>query len=217
MPRRSRRPRQRRLSRGRSRRRRTRPSEQRRKRQFARVPEHFAGGAVDPLDAADVDEVILGQILAAGQGLREENYAYNTKSTSAFGQIDFHVNDKLTLTAGMRYTKESKDREGDANLLIGALVSPFVPPVVTVTTSLVGASPETIEDFELRKVRGKFLRSWQRRRRGCTRAVLRSSGQPGKQALWAKSLRCALRQRHTTVRAFFGTGWRWRIKVHTFY
>lgn len=50
-----------------------------------------------------------GTFLGAGQGLRRENYAYNTKSTSAFGQLDFHVNDKLTVTAGLRYTKESKN------------------------------------------------------------------------------------------------------------
>ena len=52
-----------------------------------------------------------GTFLGTGQGLRRENYAYNTKSTSAFGQLDFHVTDKLTVTAGLRYTKESKDME----------------------------------------------------------------------------------------------------------
>ena len=57
-----------------------------------------------------------GTFLAAGQGLREENYAYNTKSTSAFGQLDFHVNDKLTLTAGVRYTKESKNMQAKVDI-----------------------------------------------------------------------------------------------------
>jgi iron complex outermembrane receptor protein len=60
-----------------------------------------------------------GTFLGTGQGLRRENYAYNTKSTSGFGQVDFHVNDKLTLTIGARYTKESKN--------MNALVDIFDP------------------------------------------------------------------------------------------
>ena len=57
-----------------------------------------------------------GTFLAAGQGLREEDYEYNTRSSSVFGQIDLHVNDKLTITAGLRYTKESKNMAANVNI-----------------------------------------------------------------------------------------------------
>lgn len=50
-----------------------------------------------------------GLFLAQGQGLREEDYVYNTQSWSVFGQVDYHVTDRLTVTGGLRYTRETKD------------------------------------------------------------------------------------------------------------
>jgi len=59
--------------------------------------------------------------LAAGSGLVEEDYDYNINSTSFFGQLDFHVNDRLTLTVGGRYSEEDKDVVG--NVIIDDAIS----------------------------------------------------------------------------------------------
>jgi outer membrane receptor protein involved in Fe transport len=67
----------------------------------------LTGGAITLVE--QMTRTPTGTFLAAGQGLREEDYKYNTRSTSGFAQVDYHVNDKLTLTAGLRYTKENKN------------------------------------------------------------------------------------------------------------
>lgn len=43
----------------------------------------------------------------------QENYQYDTQSWSLFGQFDFNVTDRLTLTVGGRYTEEDKDMVTD--------------------------------------------------------------------------------------------------------
>jgi outer membrane receptor protein involved in Fe transport len=48
-----------------------------------------------------------GQFGARGQG-RFENYEYKNEATSFFGQLDFEVTDRLTLTAGLNYTDDKK-------------------------------------------------------------------------------------------------------------
>jgi outer membrane receptor protein involved in Fe transport len=41
----------------------------------------------------------------------QENFQYDTTSWSAFGQLDFNLTDRFTLTVGARYTQEEKDME----------------------------------------------------------------------------------------------------------
>lgn len=48
-----------------------------------------------------------------GGGMVEERFITKSKSVAVFGQFDFHVSDKLTVTAGLRYTKEDKDAIGE--------------------------------------------------------------------------------------------------------
>ncbi len=67
----------------------------------------LTGGAITLVE--QMTGTPAGTFLAGGQGLREEDYKYNTRSTSGFAQVDYHVNDKLTLTTGLRYTKENKN------------------------------------------------------------------------------------------------------------
>jgi len=55
--------------------------------------------------------------LGEGQGLREEDYDYDTESWSIFGQVDWHVTDKLTLTGGLRYANETKDIDARIDIL----------------------------------------------------------------------------------------------------
>ncbi|MGY6628600.1 MAG: TonB-dependent receptor [Oceanicaulis sp.] len=47
--------------------------------------------------------------LGLGQGLVNETYNYNTEAWSAFGQMDWRVTDRFTITAGLRYSRETKD------------------------------------------------------------------------------------------------------------
>jgi len=53
-----------------------------------------------------------GQFGAAGQG-RFENYKYRNTAASLFGQLDFEVTDRLTLTGGFNYTRDRKRVETD--------------------------------------------------------------------------------------------------------
>lgn len=50
---------------------------------------------------------ILGQFFDPGQGL-DERYRFNNTAISLFGQIDFAVTDRLTLTGGLNYTHDKK-------------------------------------------------------------------------------------------------------------
>jgi iron complex outermembrane recepter protein len=49
----------------------------------------------------------IGQFLGAGQGLNE-TYRLSDNSISIFGQLDFEISDRLTLTGGINYTKDNK-------------------------------------------------------------------------------------------------------------
>ena len=51
--------------------------------------------------------VVPGSFFVQGQG-RFENYDYENRSYSIFGQVDFEVVDGLTLTAGFNYTDDRK-------------------------------------------------------------------------------------------------------------
>ncbi len=48
-----------------------------------------------------------GTFLAAGTGL-DAGFDQDSESYAAFGTLDWHVNDKLTLSGGLRYTNEDK-------------------------------------------------------------------------------------------------------------
>ncbi|BEV01809.1 TonB-dependent receptor [Novosphingobium olei] len=74
----------------------------------------------------------------AGQYGIKFDYKIKTKSDAVFGQVAVKLAEQLKLSLGGRYTWDSKVRTGSANLIIGALVSPFVPPFVTVTTDGAG-------------------------------------------------------------------------------
>ena len=46
----------------------------------------------------------------------QENFQYDTTSWSAFGQLDFNLTDRFTLTIGGRYTEEEKDMVSDVTI-----------------------------------------------------------------------------------------------------
>lgn len=57
-----------------------------------------------------------GTYLAAGQGLISELYVLDAESFALFGNVDFHVTDKLTLSGGLRWTTEDKEIDAKINI-----------------------------------------------------------------------------------------------------
>jgi iron complex outermembrane receptor protein len=61
------------------------------------------------------------------------NYVVKTRSDGLFGQAGWKLNEQLKLTAGARYSRDQKDRVGQAVLNLGALVSPFISGILPPT------------------------------------------------------------------------------------
>jgi len=58
---------------------------------------------------------VPGQYLAAGSG-QSSTFDQNNDSMAFFGQLDWHVNDRFTLTGGLRYTNDDKDARSDISI-----------------------------------------------------------------------------------------------------
>jgi len=70
--------------------------------------------------------VAPGSLLGTGTGLNGD-FSQDSLSYAAFGKVDWHVNDQLTVTGGLRYTKEDKDVDADITTdMYSQFV--FVPP-----------------------------------------------------------------------------------------
>ncbi len=72
----------------------------------------------------------VGKFFVNGTGFTE-NYALKDESFSGFGQVDFKVSDRLTLTGGLNYTHDSKNystnsasNEFFSSLVLSSLVAP---------------------------------------------------------------------------------------------
>ncbi|WP_019960034.1 TonB-dependent receptor [Woodsholea maritima] len=77
------------------------------------------GGAIAQLESAlnvPTGTFLAGELGGVKQGLTNENYAVDTRSWSVFGQGDWYINDRLTLTAGLRYSKEEKDIDAKVDI-----------------------------------------------------------------------------------------------------
>lgn len=73
----------------------------------------FGGG--DPVAGEGVFQLVeglfgipSGAIFGEDRGVREE-FDQDNQSFSVFGQVDWHINDDVTLTTGLNYTKDEKD------------------------------------------------------------------------------------------------------------
>jgi iron complex outermembrane receptor protein len=55
------------------------------------------------------------------------DYVIRTKTEGLFSQVSWNVTPALKLTVGGRYSRDEKVRTGQARVLLGALVSPFIP------------------------------------------------------------------------------------------
>jgi iron complex outermembrane receptor protein len=70
----------------------------------------------------------------ADQYLIRFNYNVETESKAAFGQVSYNVTDAVKLSAGVRYTEDSKTRTGDATLDLHVASGGFLPPGLVVVT-----------------------------------------------------------------------------------
>ncbi|MRW93950.1 TonB-dependent receptor [Duganella sp. FT80W] len=61
------------------------------------------------------------------------DYVIKTKTQGLFSQVGWSLTDALKLTIGGRYSRDEKLRTGQARLLLGALVSPYIgaPAIIT--------------------------------------------------------------------------------------
>ena len=77
------------------------------------------GGAITQLETAlgaPAGSFLAGEINGVPQGLTNERYEVGTTSWSIFGQGDWYLTDRLTLTAGLRYSQEDKDIDADIEI-----------------------------------------------------------------------------------------------------
>lgn len=77
----------------------------------------FPGGTASRLDIIELalDPATfsqLGTFFADGTGMTREFFTNESESWALFGQVDFNINERLTLTAGLRYTNEDKRGTG---------------------------------------------------------------------------------------------------------
>lgn len=76
----------------------------------------FLVGANNALSQPGVPTLPATGYVAPGDGVILEDYQYDTLSWSAFGQLDFNLTDRFTLSVGGRYTEEEKDLRADVNV-----------------------------------------------------------------------------------------------------
>ena len=58
-----------------------------------------------------------------GSATFDSRYGFTTKANSAYGQLDYKLSDALTLTGGVRHTKEDKT----VSRLLSAGTTPLIP------------------------------------------------------------------------------------------
>ncbi len=81
------------------------------------------GQAIGIPDALALGPTPSGSLLGDGVGLQKSNFAQDTETFSAFGSLDFHVNDQFIVTTGLRFSHEKKDVDAvlDINAPFSAL------------------------------------------------------------------------------------------------
>lgn len=84
------------------------------------LPAPFTGGstvgfieAICNVVAPTTPGCVPGAYLAAGSGLQSSRFDQGNTSWAAYGQFDFHLSDRFTITAGLRYTHERKNVDTD--------------------------------------------------------------------------------------------------------
>ena len=87
-----------------------------------------------------------GQQYFLGAVNYQENYGYGTRSRAAYGQVDYKLTDKLTLTAGLRRTLEQKRTEVFLAILPSIVI---IPQGTTAKANFGGTSPMLSASYQL--------------------------------------------------------------------
>ncbi len=73
----------------------------------------FLPATISQLDAMEIlFGIPAGTFFADGTGQTSEFFENGAESYAIFGQVDYHLDEKTTLTVGLRYTKEDKTGKG---------------------------------------------------------------------------------------------------------
>lgn len=86
-----------------------------------------------------------------------QNNSYGTRSRAAYGQVDYQVTDKLTLTAGWRRTLEDK-RGGRFQELLGPPVRVIIPKGTAARTSSAATTPMLAATYQLTPTNMVYMR-----------------------------------------------------------
>lgn len=83
-----------------------------------------------------------------GGGARfDSRYGFSTDAWAAYGQLDWHLTDRLTLTGGLRYTSEEKSINRALSVL-GPPAVPLVPEGTSATETFENLSPTVIVAYQ---------------------------------------------------------------------
>lgn len=81
----------------------------------------------------------------------DSNYGFSTKSQALFGQIDYKLSDRWTLTGGLRHTRETKtiDRDIAFSFAPGAPFNPLIPVGTHGEATFSATSPLLVAAFKV--------------------------------------------------------------------
>ncbi len=80
-----------------------------------------------------------------GSATFDSRYGFTTKANSAYGQLDYKLSDALTLTGGVRHTKEDKT----VSRLLSAGTTPLIPAGTSAATSFSSTTPMASLGYKL--------------------------------------------------------------------
>lgn len=81
----------------------------------------------------------------------DSNYGFSTKSQALFGQVDYKLSDRWTLTGGLRHTRETKtiDRDIAFSFAPGAPFNPLIPVGTHGEATFSATSPLLVAAFKV--------------------------------------------------------------------
>lgn len=89
-----------------------------------------------------------------GSATFDSRYGFTTKANSAYGQLDYKLTDALTLTGGVRHTKEDKT----VSRLLSAGPTPLIPAGTAAATSFSSTTPMASVGYKLSEQMSVYVR-----------------------------------------------------------
>jgi len=89
-----------------------------------------------------------------GSATFDSRYGFTTKANSAYGQLDYRLSDSITLTGGVRRTKEDKT----VSRLLSAGATPLIPAGTSGSTSFSSTTPMASLGYKLSEQMSVYAR-----------------------------------------------------------